>query len=200
MSATVVVFDIGGVLVEWDPHLAWIEELGSREAVTAFLERTDFRTRNARADAGERFADLAAELEDAEDRRRLEAYVSLYPKTVPTAIRGTWDILDRLKADGVPVHGITNWSAETWSEGVKVHPRLDEVFGTLVVSGREGIAKPDTAIFHLLCERAGVAPADCVFIDDALHNVEGARRAGMDGIRFTDPTALEAALTERGLL
>jgi len=71
-------------------------------------------------------------------------------------------VLDALKAKGVPVHAITNWSVETWPEGLKSHPRLGEVFGTLVISGEEGVIKPEARIFELLCERAGVAPSDCV--------------------------------------
>ena len=62
-----VVFDIGNVLVQWDPHLAWLEEMGSREAVAEFLTRINFPERNLRADGGEMFADLAAELDNAED-------------------------------------------------------------------------------------------------------------------------------------
>lgn len=195
-----VVFDIGGVLVDWQPHLAWVEALGSEEAAHAFIERTDFLTRNARGDNGERFADLAQELEDPQDQTLFAAYVELYTRTVENPIHGTWDVLERLKTQGTPVHAITNWSAETWPEGLKVHPRLGDVFGTLVVSGQEGVMKPDARIFELLCERAGIAPQDCVFIDDGLHNVEGARAVGMDGIHFTTPRALEIELTERGFL
>jgi 2-haloacid dehalogenase len=62
-----------------------------------------------------------------------------------------------------------------------------------------GLLKPDPRIFALLCDRAGVAAADCVFIDDSPNNVAGARAAGMDAIHFTDPAALAAALAERGL-
>jgi len=195
-----VVFDIGGVLVDWQPHLAWVEALGSEEAAHAFIERTGFRERNARGDCGELFADLAQELDDPEDQRLFAAYVGLYSRTVETAIHGTWEVLDRLKTQGTPVHAITNWSAETWPEGLKAQPRLGEVFETLVVSGQEGVMKPDPRIFHLLCERASIAPADCVFIDDAPHNVDGARAVGMDGIHFTTPQALKTALVERGLL
>ncbi|MEM9125515.1 MAG: HAD family phosphatase [Pseudomonadota bacterium] len=195
-----VVFDIGGVLIDWQPHLAWVDALGSEEAAHAFIKRTDFLTRNARGDNGERFADLAMELEDPQDQRLFAAYVGLYARTVENAIHGTWRVLDRLQANGTPVHAITNWSAETWPEGVKVHPRLGEVFGTLVVSGREGVMKPDARIFKLLCERAGIAPQDCVFIDDGPHNVKGAQAVGMDAIHFTSPDALETSLMERGLL
>ncbi len=200
MSPSVVVFDIGGVLVDWQPHLAWLDEMGSRDAVEAFMARIDFRALNLRADAGERFADLAANLPDPEDARRLAAYVEAYPKTVEHRIEGTWDILDRLRAQGTPVHAITNWSAETWPRGLLAQPRLAEVFGVTVVSGQEGMIKPDPRIFRLLCTRAGVAPQDCVFIDDGPHNVDGARAAGMDGIHFTGPDALAAALSDRGLL
>lgn len=200
MTPKHVVFDIGGVLVNWHPHLAWTDRFGSAEVAHAFVERTNFRALNARGDAGERFADLALEVADPDDRAHFADYVSLYTKTVVDPIHGTWAILDRLKAQGTPVHAITNWSAETWPEGLKVHPRLSEVFETLVVSGQEGIIKPDARIFHLLCDRAGVSPEDCIFIDDGLHNVDGARAVGMDGIHFTSPDALEAALSERDVL
>jgi HAD superfamily hydrolase (TIGR01509 family) len=200
MTASVVVFDIGGVLVEWQPHLAWMDALGSREAVEAFMARVDFAARNHRADAGERFADLAAEVDDAEDARLLEEYVVRHPLSVPRAIEGSWALLERLRARGVPVHSITNWSAETWPGGLSVHPRLGTAFGVTVVSGQEGIAKPDPRIFGLFCARAGVAPGECVFVDDSEANVAAARAVGMDGIRFTGPEALERALAERGLL
>ncbi|MBY6089558.1 HAD family hydrolase [Pseudooceanicola sp. 502str34] len=195
-----VVFDIGGVLIEWDPHLAWLDQMGSREAVAAFLERVDFPARNLRGDGGETFADLAAEISDPEDSAHLAAYVAHYHKAVPAKIEGTWALLHRLKAAGVPVHGITNWSAETWPEGLTVHPELAEIFEVLVVSGQEKMLKPEARIFDLLCSRAGLEPGQCLFIDDALKNVQGAQAAGMDAVQFTDPATLERDLMERGLL
>ena len=198
MSASHVIFDIGGVLVEWRPHLAWAEELGE-DGAHAFMARIGFGPRNLRADGGETFAALAAEIGDPVDARLLAAYPALYARTVRDAVPGTWAVLDDLRARGVPVHAITNWSAETWPEGVRVHPRLDEAFDTLVVSGRERMLKPDPAIFRLLCERAGIAPEACVFVDDGAHNVAGARAVGMDAIHFTGADALRAALTDRGL-
>ena len=200
MSAKVVVFDIGGVLIDWQPHLAWLDELGTREAVEAFMARIDFPARNLRADGGALFADLASELDDAEDRRRLVEYVGNYPKTVRTRIEGSWDILGRLKASGVEVHAITNWSAETWPRGIEAQPRLADAFGVTVVSGQEGTLKPGARIFETLSDRAGVAPEDCVFIDDGAHNIAGAEAVGMDGIHFTGPAALRDALAERGLI
>ena len=200
MTPSVVVFDIGGVLVDWKPHLAWIDDFGTRAEVEDFMARVEFKTRNARADGGARFADLAAELDCPEDARLLAGYVNRYGRTVRKRIEGTWAILDRLKARSVPVHAITNWSAETWPAGVQAQPRLAEAFGVTVVSGQEGVMKPEARIFHILCERAGIAPGDCVFIDDGVHNVQGARDAGMDGIHFTAPVTLETALKDRNLL
>jgi FMN phosphatase YigB (HAD superfamily) len=200
MTPSVVVFDIGNVLVDWQPHLAWEDEFSSRAQVQEFMQRVDFAARNLRADEGARFADLAQELDDPEDRRRLADYVPNYARTVRNAVPGSWEVLDDLRTRGVPVHAITNWSAETWPEGLKAHPRLGEVFGTLVISGEEGVLKPERKIFEILCERAGVAAQDCVFIDDSEKNVEGARAAGWDAIHFTGADALRQALVARGLL
>lgn len=195
-----VVFDIGNVLVRWDAHLAFVLELGTRSAVDAFLERTDFFARNLRADAGESFADLAAEIEAAADRALFSTYVDRYAMTIPQAIEGTWSLMERLRQKRLQIHAITNWSAETWPKGVLAHPRLGTSFGVTIVSGQERLLKPEPAIFHLLCERGGLLPADCVFVDDSLKNVEGARAIGMDAIHFESPQQLEHALQERGLL
>jgi 2-haloacid dehalogenase len=197
---SVIVFDIGNVLVKWDPHLAWAEDLGSRDAADAFLQRTNFFARNLRGDKGERWADMALELETEEDRRLLASYPQRFALTVQEKITGSWNILYRLKGQGREVHAITNWSAETWPIGVATHPELGEVFGTTIVSGAVRRLKPEPEIFAHLCEDAGVAAGDCVFIDDSPANVAGARAFGMDTIHFTSPGALDRALAERELL
>ncbi|UZD89938.1 HAD family hydrolase [Cognatishimia activa] len=195
-----VVFDIGNVLIQWDPVLAWVEDFGSREATEDFLDQVDFYARNLRGDGGETFADMSTEIADDADRERFAEYVDRYPLTVPQKVPGTWDILFKLKANGTPIHAITNWSAETWPEGMKVHPELGQVFDVTVVSGQEKMLKPEARIYELLCERAGLSPADCIFIDDSPKNVEGARAVGMDAIHFTDADALARALSERQML
>ena len=199
MTAHTVVFDIGGVLVDWQPHLAWVDDLGE-DGARAFLDRVGFDKINFACDGGARFGDAADLVEDAEDAARLSQYVVRYTRTVPDKISATWDILYRLQSRGVPLHAITNWSAETWPEGLKVHPELGSVFGTTVVSGEVGLLKPSAAIYRLLCELAEVPPERCVFIDDGLHNCLGAKAAGMDAIHFTNAESLQVQLTERGLL
>ena len=199
MTAHSVVFDIGGVLVDWQPHLAWVDDLGE-DGTRAFLDRVGFDKINFACDGGARFGDAADLVEDAEDAARLSQYVVRYTRTVPDKISATWDILYRLQSRGVPLHAITNWSAETWPEGLKVHPELGSVFGTTVVSGEVGLLKPSAAIYRLLCELAEVPPERCVFIDDGLHNCLGAKAAGMDAIHFTNAESLQLQLSERGLL
>ncbi|WP_240804551.1 HAD family hydrolase [Qingshengfaniella alkalisoli] len=195
-----VVFDIGGVLIQWDPHLAWIDEMGSREAVAEFLDRIDFSARNLRGDQGERFADLAAELDNEADRARLAAYVERYHLTVPAKMPGTWGILYRLKNRGVELHAITNVSAETWPAEVEKFPELGTIFGVAVVSGQERMLKPQPEIFATFCDRAGLKPKDCLFIDDRPDNVEAACAFGMDAVQFTNAQMLEHDLIARGLL
>ncbi len=197
---TAIIFDIGQVLIRWDPHLAYLSDFGDRAAVDAFFARTNFYVRNLRADAGERFAELAAELEDAADASLVAAYVDRYGLAIPEPIEGTWVLMDRLRANGYPIHAITNWSAETWPVGIAAHPRLGTSFGVTIVSGQEQMLKPEARIFRLLCDRAGIVPQECLFIDDSEKNVLGAKAVGMDAIHFTDPDALEAALAERGLI
>ena len=197
---TVAVFDIGNVLVDWQPHLAWMDEFETRAEAEAFMARIDFPALNLRGDGGETFDAMANEISDPADARRFRAYLDRYALTIPNPIEGTWEIIARLKDRGTPVHAITNWSAETWPIGVAVHPRLGEVFGTTIVSGQERVLKPEARIFELLCQRADVAAAECVFIDDRSDNVTGAKAAGMDAILFTDPPSLELEFASRGML
>lgn len=198
MTPTAVVFDIGGVLVDWRPHLAWADELGEAGA-KAYLDRIGFDRINLACDGGASFADAADAIADPEDAARLSHYVARYARTVPDKIAGSWDILHTLKDGGVPLHAITNWSAETWPAGLEAHPELGEVFDTVVVSGQVGMVKPGVAIYRNLCERAGLRPEACVVIDDGWHNCLGARAAEMDAIHFQGPDHLRSALHARGL-
>ncbi|MEC7762946.1 MAG: HAD family phosphatase [Pseudomonadota bacterium] len=200
MKPTHMVFDIGGVLVHWDPVAAFAEACGGREEAMDFIARVGFRDKNARADAGETFADLAQEIEDARDREIFARYVDNYPLTVERKIKGSWTLLDQMKAQSTRVHAITNWSAETWPRGLIAQPRLGKVFETLIVSGEERMAKPDAAIFELFCERAGVAPEACFFVDDSVKNVEAARAMGMQAAQFISPKVLRLDLIDRGFL
>jgi 2-haloacid dehalogenase len=197
---THVVFDIGNVLIHWDPVAAFADLLGTEAEAKAFLERTGFANLNPRADAGARFSELAEDISDAADRAAFLSYPDLFHLTIQEKVAGTWDILARLKSRDVPLHAITNWADETWPAALATHPELAAQFEVIVVSGTEKLLKPQREIFDLLCARAGVAPEECLFIDDSPKNVAGAEAAGMAAVLFTDAAALETELTERGLL
>lgn len=195
-----IVFDIGNVLVKWDLERAFITQLGSEAAVRDFLIRTDFLARNLRADKGERFADLATEIPEPGDAALMAGYPARMGLTIQQKISGTWTVLEALRDKGHRIHAITNWSAETWPHALDLHPELGQAFEVTVVSGQERMIKPQPEIFALLCDRAGAAPEDCLFIDDSPKNVAGAEAAGMQAIHFTSPQALDAGLRDRGLL
>lgn len=94
---------------------------------------------------------------------------------------------------------LTNWSAESWPAATELHPRLS-LFRDVLVSGREGLLKPDAAIYQRLLDRNGLLAGESIFIDDSLANVEGARAVGLDAIHFTDAGALRAGCASAACL
>ena len=130
----------------------------------------------------------------------IAAFRDRWHESVPGTIAGSVEVLEELRAAGVPLYAITNFSMEKWLESVARFPFLAGGFRDVVVSARVGVTKPDAAIFRICLERNGLAAADCVFVDDSAANVASAAALGFDAVRFTGPEALRAALVERGLL
>lgn len=196
-----IIFDLGNVLIAWDLHAGFADDFATEAELQAYLDRVGFAAWNHQADAGRPWAEL---IEDLSRRHGADAapaihYPARHRLTIAEPIEGTWALVDRLGARGHRLFALTNWSAETFGDALALHPRLD-VFADIVVSGRERVAKPDPAIFRILLDRNRLRAADCVFIDDNAANVAAARDLGIDGIRFTDPAALERDLAMRGLL
>ncbi|NHN55005.1 HAD family phosphatase [Calidifontibacter sp. DB0510] len=196
-----VVFDLGNVLIRWDPQRAIAAEVGDAQA-SAFLDDFDFHGFNLEQDAGRPWAEAIAEATDTHPHyeRELTAYRTNFGESVREPIEGTVAILRELHSAGVRLFALTNWSEETFPEALKRHDFL-ELFDDIVVSGEEGVVKPDPEIYEVLAERlqhvAGLE--DCVFIDDSLANVQGAMLAGLDAVQFTDPDTLRSELRARGL-
>ena len=197
-----VVLDLGNVLIDWDPFDAVAAGVGHDEA-RAFLDADDFdfHAWNHGPDSGMSWADAEA----AVARRHphwlphAEAYRAHFVASLRGEVPGTADVVRELHAVGVPLWGLTNWSAELYPHA----PDRFEVLGLLrdvVVSGVEGVAKPDPRIFAVLAGRVDLPLERLVLVDDREVNVDAARAAGMDAIRFTDAAALRTALVERGLL
>jgi 2-haloacid dehalogenase len=198
-----VVFDLGAVLIDWDPRYVYRGLFPGDEAgMEAFLADVTSATWNHQMDAGKPWADAVAELVAIHpDRRELiEAYWNRWAEMLHGDIPETVAILRELRDRGdVRLLALTNWSAETFPVA---RERFDFLgwFEGIVVSGEEGVAKPDPAIFRILLERFDVAPEGTLFVDDRPENVTAAEAVGMAGTVFRTAGALRDELVARGLL
>jgi len=196
-----VIWDLGNVLIDWQPHAAVAAGLGEAEA-TRFLgaDDFDFMAFNHTLDGGATWAEGEAELRRTHPHwvEHAAAYRANFPSSLVGEVPGTVDIVRELSAAGVPMWGLTNWPDEFWSHA----PERFEFLGLLddvVVSGTEKVAKPDPAIYEIAVARAGLPASDLVFVDDKVANVVGAIESGLDGVLFTGADDLRVALRERGL-
>jgi HAD superfamily hydrolase (TIGR01509 family) len=197
---TSVVFDVGNVLIRWEPWLVFAEHLADRAEINAFFEEIGYAEWNLEQDRGRRWDDGIAMLCEAHPHRRalIEKLHTDWHKAVPSTIEGSVAILERLRATGVPLYAITNFSAEKWAECLERFPFLGR-FDDAIVSAHERLIKPDPEIFDRFLRKTGCRAGDCVFIDDGQRNVAAARAAGMDAILFEGPEGLARDLRARGL-
>lgn len=200
-TRSVAIFDLGGVLLQWDPrHLYRKLFNGDHAAMEHFLATVCTEEWNERQDAGRSFADATRELlpRHADKLALIEAFGQRFGEMIPGAIDGTVEVLADLNQRGVPLYAITNWSAETFPP---LRRRFEFLtwFRGIVVSGEEGVMKPDPRIFRILLERHGVAPASAVFIDDVAANADAASALGIRGVHFRAPGQLRRELTTLGL-
>jgi 2-haloacid dehalogenase len=201
MSApTAVVFDLGGVLVDWDPRYLYRRLLPDDE-VEEFLAEVDFLAWNHLADAGGRWADAVADHARRFPHRAelLAAYPERFAESLGGEVPGTADVVRDLHRDGVRLLALTNWSAETFPHA-RERFRVLDLFEDVVVSGVEGVTKPDPAVFRLLLDRHGLVAGDTVFVDDSAANVAAATAVGLVGVRFVDADRLRSDLGRLGLL
>lgn len=198
-NPSILVFDIGGVLLDWDPRYLYRKIFDDPERMEWFLREVCTPAWNLEQDRGRPFADAIAErialYPDHADAIR--AFDERWAETVSEAIQGTVDILAALRLAKIPNYAITNFSAEKFEIACEVFPFLAK-FDGIVVSGAERLIKPDPKIYRLLLERYGLKAGDCLFIDDVPKNVEGARAVGMHAVQFTSPAQLATDLRQRG--
>ena len=196
-----VVFDIGNVLVHWEPRALYRKFFATEDEVEWFLANVCNHDWNLEQDRGRSFADavIEATARFPEHADAIAAYDLRWHETVLGPIDGSVAILEELKARGTPLYAITNFNQDKFRETVARFPFL-RLFRDIVVSGDERVVKPDPAIYRLLMERNGLAAEACVFIDDSLNNVAGAKAVGMKAIHFTGPDALRTKLAGLELL
>jgi len=198
----VVIFDFGGVLVDWNPrHLYRRLFPGDPAGMERFLAEVCTPAWNQQQDAGRPWADAIAELvgRHPENADLIRAYRERWDETLAGPIDGSVAILGELRDAGHRLLGLTNWSHETFPLARARYPFFGW-FDGIVVSGEERLIKPDPRLYARLLERYAVDPARAVFIDDSLPNVEAAIALGLHGIQFRSPPALRAELVARELL
>ena len=202
MRRSVAIFDLGGVLLDWNPRYLYRKLFdGDEAAMEHFLGTVCTSEWNECQDAGRTFAEgLAALLPQYADKRHLiEAFGARFDEMIAGPIDGAVDVLTQVKRLGHPVYAITNWSAETFPSQRGRFPFLSW-FDGIVVSGMEGVMKPDPRIFQILCTRYSVAPESAVFIDDVAANAQAASELGIHGIHFRSADQLRRELAAVGLL
>ena len=197
-SSPSVVFDVGNVLIRWDPVLLYRDLIPDDEKRHWFMHNVCTAAWNIEQDRGRSWEEAVAILvrDHPEWEREVRAYDERWHETVPGVIEDSVAVLAELKARGDKVYAITNFSREKWAECLIRFPFLGSFDGA-VVSAHEGLIKPDPAIFETLLSRYGLQAQDCIFIDDSAKNIQGAGQVGMQTIHFIEPIDLRARL--RGL-
>jgi 2-haloacid dehalogenase len=201
-NRSVAVFDLGGVLIDWNPRYLYRKLFdGNEGAMEHFLATVCTPSWNSQQDAGRPFAEACASLksEYPAHAELIDAWIQRQPEMVTGPIHGTVEILAELRARQVPLYALSNWSAETFPLSLN---RFDFLhwFQGILLSGEVRLLKPDPRIFELFFETHNVDPAHTVYIDDLKPNVDAATALGMHGILFTDPPSLRKELLKVGLL
>ncbi len=201
-SKQAVVFDLGGVLIDWNPrHLYRKMFDGDEEGMERFLSEICTPEWNLRQDEGRSFAEATEELiaRHPERAELVRAFFDRWPEMIGGAIKETVEILAELKGAGREIYALSNWSAETFPHARKRFQFLDW-FDFTVISGEIGLVKPNREVFDFLLEKTGRRAEECVFIDDSPANTTAARDLGFDAIHFRSPGQLRDELMNRGIL
>jgi 2-haloacid dehalogenase len=201
MPITTIIFDFGGVLIEWDPRNLYRRYFDAPEAMEAFLAEVDFMAWNALQDKGRPFAEGVAELtaKFPQHARLIHAYHEHWEESIGEPITATIRIMQKLKRAGWPVYGLSNWSTETFPIIRQKYDFFDILDGYLI-SGDAKLVKPDPAIFQAMLDKIGRTAQECLFIDDHLPNIESARRLGFVCIHYRSPAQLERELKQLGII
>lgn len=202
MTVTAVVFDVGNVLYGWDPDSFLVRQIADDEARLRFIEESDLYGWHESLDGGRPYAEAAAELSETfpEYAHVIAAWSDRFGETITGPVPGTHEIVEELDARGVPLFGITNFSADFWPPFRAQEEAFFSRFRDIVVSGEVKLLKPDAAIYYLALDRFRLRPDEALFVDDRRINVLGAEAVGMKAHLFTDAANLRARLAAEALL
>ena len=201
-ALTTIIFDLGGVLIDWNPDYLYQKIIPDAQERATFLRTITTPDWNEEQDAGRSLADATALLiaQHPQQAELIGHFYGRWAEMLGGAIAGTVEVLRELRADGrYRLYALTNWSAETFPVALAQFDFL-HWFAGILVSGAEKMRKPTPAFYQLLFERYAIRPAEALFIDDNLRNAEAARAVGLPTILFESPEQLRRVLTERGVL
>lgn len=195
-----IVFDIGKVLIHYDPSLPYLRLIPDEDERRWFFDNVCTHEWNLEQDRGRTWEDAEALLlERFPDREEhIRAFRQYWPEMVPHAYEDSVAIMEKFIADGRDVTMLTNFAADTFSHARVLYPFLNKPRG-VTVSGETKLIKPDIAIYEKHARDFGLEPASTLFIDDSAANVEGARTAGWQSVLFTDAAQLRKDLASFGL-
>ena len=201
LSPLAVLWDIGNVIVRWDPRILYAKifpDPAEREWFLANICTMAWHTEN---DRGMSMAGPVEALarQHSEYAEAILAWRARWWEMLPGTIPESEAAIEALWARGVPQFGLSNMCGETYDGTIAISPafaRLQDI----VVSGFEGVIKPEPRIFQIACERIGLDPGQMLFVDDSRANIDAARALGFDTHLFEDPAGLRPALEGRGLL
>ena len=197
-----IVFDLGGVLIDWNPRYLYRKIFDEKADVEKFLEKVCTMDWNIQQDAGNSLAGATQMLVNKfpEREQEIRAYYDRWPEMLGGDIRGTVEILRHLIDDGrYRILALTNWSAETFPLAQKEFEFLSWFEG-IVVSGAEKCIKPFPEIYQILLERYDLQAEETIFIDDNSDNIIGAEVLGIHGLHFTSPNKLLIELAGRNII
>lgn len=197
-----IIFDLGGVLIDWDPRYLYRKIFKTEEEVTWFLDNICTNEWNDRQDAGRTFQEATDELvaKFPDHEMPIRAWYDRWQETIPGPVHETVEILKHFKDN--PTHrlyALTNWSAETFPWALSTFDFL-HWFEGIVVSGVEKTRKPFPEFYRILFNRYNIDPSRALFIDDNIRNIEGGKAVGLNTIHFQSPAQLRAALQQAQLI
>lgn len=186
MTETSLIFDLGGVVLDWNPRYLFEQRISDPALLDHFLTEVCSHGWNARLDLGEPAAKLVEQrcTEFPGWAPHIRAYLEQWPRMLGDPIPAVSELLDSPAGRGVPLYALTNWSAQTWPYAVERFP-VWRVFRDILVSGEVRLAKPDPAIYRLALARFSLVGGRCLFIDDKVDNVHASREVGIPSVRFT---------------
>jgi len=197
-----IIFDLGKVLIKWDPRNLYRKIFTDEEEMEYFLEQVCTSEWNEAQDAGRTWAEGIALLQPKFPKYKAEiaAFESRWPEMLDGPVEGTVDILKTLHSkQRHRLYALTNWSSETFPIA-KAQFDFLQLFEGILVSGEEMLKKPDPRIYQLLLDRYQIVANESVFIDDSARNVEGARKMGIPSILFESADQLKRDLFGFGVV